>query len=342
MSFLETSGPVFHGGGLDRAMAIHGGNRGEWLDLSTGINPRPWPLRAVSPDAWQRLPDAAAHAWLLSVARNYYKVPEAFAVVAAPGTQALIEALPRLLQGSTATIIAPQAGTYREHAHCAAKAGRSVAEALEPAAVAEDETFAVAVHPNNPDAMFHDKAQIEKLSDRIRRKDGRLIIDEAFCDTDPDKSFVPHMVRNMVILKSFGKFFGLAGVRLGFAICDRQLAARITDWFGPWALNGPALEIGAAALADKEWTATTRLWLAARSRALAEMLQDQGLEIVGVNGLFVLAHHERAQGLCESLQRSRILARPFPDRDGLVRFGLCAEDAQLRRLRSAIQQFLRR
>ncbi len=132
-------------------------------------------------------------------------------------------------------------------------------EVLEPAAVAEDETFAVAVHPNNPDAMFHDKAQIEKLADRMRRKDGRLIIDEAFCDTDPDKSFVPHMVRNMVILKSFGKFFGLAGVRLGFAICDRQLAARIADWFGPWAVSGPALEIGAAALADREWTATTRL-----------------------------------------------------------------------------------
>ncbi|MCU0790163.1 MAG: aminotransferase class I/II-fold pyridoxal phosphate-dependent enzyme, partial [Nitratireductor sp.] len=229
MNFVETSGHVFHGGGLDRAMAIHGGTRADWLDLSTGINPRPWPLKPVSADAWQRLPDAAAHAWLVSVARNYYRVPEAFSIVPAPGTQALIEALPRILEGRTASIIAPRAGTYREHAHCAAKAGRAVREVEEPDQVAEDETFAVAVHPNNPDAMFHDKAQTGKLADRLRRNEGRLIIDEAFCDTDPDQSFVPHMARNMIILKSFGKFFGLAGVRLGFAICERQLGNRIAD-----------------------------------------------------------------------------------------------------------------
>jgi cobalamin biosynthetic protein CobC len=107
-------------------------------------------------------------------------------------------------------------------------------------------------------------------------------------------------------------------------------------------VSGPALEIGAAALADREWAATTRLWLAARSRAMAEMLQDNGFEIVGINGLFVLAFHERAAPMYEALQRSRILVRPFPDRAGLVRFGLCADDARIRRLRIALQQFLGR
>jgi cobalamin biosynthetic protein CobC len=342
MNVYDPPGPVFHGGALDRAMTLYGGNRADWLDLSTGINPRPWPVPPISADSWQRLPDAAAHAWLVAVARKYYRVPEGFSIVPAPGTQSLIEALPRLLGGGTATIIAPLAGTYREHANCCIKVGRSVGEALLPQDVPDNETLAIAVHPNNPDGMFHDKSQMLKLADRMRLIEGRLIIDEAFCDTDPDRSLVPHMPRNVVVLKSFGKFFGLAGLRLGFAICDRQLAGRIADYLGPWAVSGPALEIGAAALADREWAATTRQWLAARSHALAQMLQDNGMEIVGINGLFVLAWHERAGALYDALQRSRILVRPFPDRDGLVRFGLAADDQQMRRLRTALQIFFRR
>jgi cobalamin biosynthesis protein CobC len=347
MNVHEPPGPVFHGGGLDRAMTLHGGNRADWLDLSTGINPRPWPAPPVSADSWQRLPDAAAHAWLVAVARKYYRVPEGFSVVPAPGTQSLIEALPKLLDGSTATIIAPQAGTYREHANCCAKAGRTVGGALSPYDVPQDETLAIAVHPNNPDGYFHDKAAMLKLADKMRLGngrlgEGRLIIDEAFCDTDPDSSFVPHMPRNVIVLKSFGKFFGLAGLRLGFAICERQMAGRIADHLGPWAVSGPALEIGAAALADRQWAAATRHWLAARSQAMAEMLRDNGMEIVGANGLFVLAWHERAAPLHDALQRSRILVRPFPDREGLVRFGLVADDAQMRRLRTALQSFFKR
>jgi cobalamin biosynthetic protein CobC len=342
MNVFEPAGPVFHGGGLDRAMTLHGGSRADWLDLSTGINPRPWPVPPLSADSWQRLPDAAAQAWLVAVARKYYRVPEGFSVVPAPGTQSLIEVLPRMLGGSTATIIAPQAGTYREHANCCAKAGRTVGEALLPQDVPADETLAIAVHPNNPDGLFHDKAQMLKLADRMRPMEGWLIIDEAFCDTDPDRSLVPHMPRNAIVLRSFGKFFGLAGLRLGFAICERQLAGRIADHLGPWAVSGPALEIGAAALADRQWAAATRHWLVARSHALAEMLQDNGMEIAGIHGLFVLAWHERAGALYEALQRARILIRPFPDREGLVRFGIVPDDAQMRRLRSALQTFFRR
>ena len=115
-----------HGGGLDRAMALHGGRREDWLDLSTGINPVPWPVPELSVDSWHRLPDSGAEARLLAAARRAYDVPDSLEIVAAPGTQALIQALPRLLAGDTATILCGEAGTYGEHEHCCETAGRRV------------------------------------------------------------------------------------------------------------------------------------------------------------------------------------------------------------------------
>ena len=330
--------PVFHGGGLDRAVTLWGGHRSEWLDLSTGINPRAWPVPPVSAEAWQRLPDHAAIAWLGSVARKYYEVPPGMTIVPAPGTQALIEALPRLLPGMTATILAPPVGTYREHAHCAAKAGRKVREAAGFSDVLIDETLVTVVNPNNPDGSFWGRSTLLALASRLQLREGFLIVDEAFCDTAPRESIVAELPRNAIVLRSFGKFFGLAGLRLGFAICDRAIAARIADHFGPWAVSGPAIEIGVKALSDDPWIGQTRAWLDSQSQALADLLAKSGLYIDGRHPLFLLVRHPRAIHIHDGLARSKILVRHFPDREGLLRFGIPASAADLDRLNAALQR----
>lgn len=328
--------PVVHGGALDRAITIFGGHRSEWLDLSTGINPRAWPVAKVSAEAWQRLPDQAATAWLGSVARKYYEIPPGISVVAAPGTQALIELLPRMLPGNTATILAPAVGTYREHAHCAAKAGRKVNEATGLSAIPGDETLVTAVSPNNPDGSYWGRNTLLSLASGLRQRGGILVVDEAFCDTNPRESIVPDMPHNAIVLRSFGKFFGLAGLRLGFAICERSLAGEIAEWLGPWAVSGPALEIGANALSDSKWIAETRQWLERQSQALAEMLAEVGLVVDGRHPLFLLARHPRSAHIHDGLCRARILVRSFPDRDGLLRFGIPGSAADLDRLKAAL------
>ncbi len=339
MNRQTVAGPVYHGGALDRAIAQHGGERHEWLDLSTGINPHAWPVPTLTGDAWNRLPDSGSMDRLIEAARQYYGVPERLAIVATPGTQALIEVLPRILAGTTATIVAPQSGTYREHAHCAAKAGREVRDVPVPGAVPHGETMATLVHPNNPDGTFWPRTDVLSLALRLEGNGGHLVIDEAFCDTDPDRSFVGVLPDNAIALKSFGKFFGLAGVRLGFAIATPELANRISEWFGPWAVGGPALEIGNAALRDEDWSAQMRVQLAQESLALAQMLEHCGLRIAGRNGLFVLARHRDATGIAQKLMAMRILVRRFPDRPELLRFGLARNGID--RLSSALEKIMR-
>ncbi len=331
--------PIYHGGALDRAMAVHGGDRQDWLDISTGINPTSFPVAPVSQDAWCRLPDSAALARLLAAARQFYGVPKHLDIVATPGTQALIEALPRLLDGGTASIVSPPSGTYREHAHCAAKTGRIVREVSTPDGVLDDETLAVLVHPNNPDGTFWPEHETNDLASLLQRNAGHLVIDEAFCDTDPTRSFVANLPENAIVLKSFGKFFGLAGVRLGFAICRPEMAAGIANWFGPWAVSGPALEIGTAALSNVEWGAQMRERLAQQSSMLAELLEDCGFEIAGKNGLFVLARHRDATRIAQELMQAKILVRPFPDRPHLLRFGLSGNGNE--RLASTLKLIVR-
>lgn len=326
---------IEHGGALDRAMARHGGCREDWLDLSTGINPVPYPLPGIEKEAWHRLPDRNAEGRLIAAARRVFGVPDGLEVVAAPGTQALIQTLPRLLPGRTATVIAGEHGTYGEHAHCCAAAGRPLRVAASPDAVAEGETLAIIVRPNNPDGHVWPREALTGLAGRLR--DGVVIVDEAFCDATPEASMVS-AADNIVVLKSFGKFFGLAGLRLGFAICAPEIAGRIREWLGPWAVSGPALMIGAAALADEAWVEATRRRLESDSGKLAKLLEVNHFQVLGRNGLFVLARHEKASAIAEALAERHILVRAFSDRPGLLRFGLCGDDGELERLGLALKE----
>ena len=325
-----------HGGALDAAISRHGGSRESWLDLSTGINPRGWPVPQLNEEIWRALPDEGAMNTLLEAARRYYSVPSGFEIVAAPGTQALVQQLPKVIPGHRTVIVEGLAGTYGEHRYRNEFAGREVATTNNPDDVSEDCELVVIVHPNNPDGRVWESEAICLLADRIARKGGILVVDEAFCDTTPDASMVSDLHDNMVVLKSLGKFFGLAGLRLGFAVAKEPQADRLREALGPWAVSGPALAVGAAALGDEVWIAQMRKWLGAQSILQSNLLREAGLPIVGQNPLFLLVESTRAAAISETLAMHYILVRQFADRPKLLRFGL-ADDEGIRRLETALE-----
>lgn len=287
-----------HGGGIDAAAARFGGARTDWLDLSTGINPRAYPLPAFAPDAWTALPDHAAFARLKAAARAFWHVPDGAAVLAAPGASALIARMPAVLQGARVHIPQP---TYNEHARAFAAQGWSVTDH------APDAT--VVVHPNNPDGRRH------------AVPDTRFaVIDESFCDVTPAETLIAQSTRpGVLILKSFGKFWGLAGLRLGFLIGDADLVARMESLIGPWAVSGPALTAGTMALNDPAWADATRARLAKDAARLDALT---GWAVVGGTSLFRLYDVGDAVGMQAHLAKHHIWTRIFPWSDRLIRLGL--------------------
>ncbi len=295
-----------HGGNLDAAMARHGGTRADWIDLSTGINPVPWPLPPFDPRDWTALPDRVAQDRLVAAARVFWGVPDRADVLAAPGASALIAAMPRLAAPGRVRIDAP---TYNEHE------AAFVAEGWTP--VREGKADArVLVHPNNPDGRLYTEADANAAF---------CVIDESFCDVMPDRSLVRLTARpGIVVLKSFGKFWGLAGLRLGFAIARPETIAQLRAMLGPWAVSGPALRIGAAALSDPGWAQATRARLAADARRLDRVLSAAGAQVLGGTDLFRLARVADAAAWQDRLAQARIWTRIFPHDPGLIRLGLPA------------------
>lgn len=321
---------IAHGGALDRAIAEFGGQKAHWLDLSTGINPNPYPVPVVPEDIWHRLPDEALLENCLAAAHAYYNVPKGMCIVAAPGTQALIELLPDIIESDTASILSP---TYSEHAHCWAKAGKHV-EAVANINDAKSKALVV-VNPNNPNGKIYSPEVLQQHG-------GPLIVDEAFGDVAPELCFAPHLGSDTIVLKSFGKFFGLAGLRLGFAIAPQAVADQIEEKLGPWAVAGPALFIGAQALLDKAWIESTRRQLSAQRISLQEMLTAKGFTIVGATDLFVTTSHSDSANIAKSLAKNHILVRSFDYAPDWIRFGLPNNDAAFARLEDALTHATKR
>lgn len=314
-----------HGGALDRAIARFGGARGDWIDLSTGINPWPYPVPAIDMQAWTRLPDETALTRLAGASRGFYGAPVDAPLCVAPGSQALIQLLPRLIPSTSVAVAGP---TYAEHARCWALAGHQVAMADDG-----DATILVLVNPNNPDGRVWPPARLLALAESQAARGGLLVVDEAFAEVVPGASLVPHAgMPGLVILRSFGKFFGLAGLRLGFAFGPADLIDRLNAAFGPWALGGPALEIGRIALSDDAWATATRDRLESAAAGLDKVLCAGGLEPVGGTDLFRLARIADAAALADRLGQHHILVRRFADRHDLLRFGLPPDEAALQRL----------
>ncbi|KIC12439.1 alpha-ribazole phosphatase [Leisingera sp. ANG-M1] len=300
--------PRDHGGNLSAAMAEFGGARSGWMDLSTGINPHPYPLPEFTAADWNALPDAAALAELEQAARAFWNIPDQAALLAAPGASALIAAIPALADPRWVQITKP---TYNEHA--AAFEARGWIIRVDGPAEAR-----VAVHPNNPDGRMWREDQLNAPL---------TVIDESFCDVCPGESLIRMAARpGVVVLKSFGKFWGLAGMRLGFAIGDPKLISELSSWQGPWAVSGPALRTGVLALRDQAWAETTRARLAQDAARLDKIVLAKGASLAGGTDLFRLYNVDDAAAWQRKLARHQIWSRIFPYSKTYLRLGLPPAD----------------
>ncbi len=263
-----------------------------------------------------------------------YGAPSAAHVVAAPGTQILLPRVMALRAPGRARVLGP---TYAEHARAAALAGHRVEEVAEPDAL-RDADLASVVNPNNPDGRLMSREALIDLADALDHRGGLLVVDEAFMDAMADGPTLAADVErpNLVVLRSFGKFFGLAGVRLGFALAHPEIARRLADGLAPWAVSGPALELGLRALGDAGWQDATRRRLAEDAQRLDAILAGACLAVQGGTTLFRFATHPRARDLAAWLGARGILVRTFSWSDIVMRFGLPGTEGEWRRLEAAL------
>ena len=312
-----------HGGNLDLAQQRFGGRAEDWIDLSTGINRLPYPVGEVSARAWSALPSRAEIDALHQAARHAYRTSAP--IVAMGGAQAVIQMLPQLAPPGCARILAP---TYNEYAGVLAAAGWDVQEVADLDAVAGAD-LAVVVNPNNPDGRCHAPKDLLALLPRV----GHLVIDESFADTVPQLSLASDADRQgLLILRSFGKFYGLAGLRLGFAIGNAADVARLAAMAGPWPVSGAAIAIGGRALRDDVWAEATSARLVRDCVRLDEMMQAQGWRLVGGASLFRLYETPDAIAAQEKLARGRIWSRVFAQRPTWLRLGLPGSEAEWTRV----------
>ena len=312
-----------HGGSLGRARALFPEAPLPLLDLSTGINPHSYPLFDLPATALTRLPEEARARDLAAAAARAYGAPSADHVVSAAGTQILLPQIYSLIAPGRAAILGP---TYAEHVRAASLCGHNASEVDEFGALAAAD-LAIVVNPNNPDGRIVSRSALLDLAAELRRKGGLLVVDEAFMDVGPQAQSVCRDVAEggIVVLRSFGKFFGLAGVRLGFAVASPHIVRRVDAEFGPWAVSGPALEYGIRALGDTAWIEGMRAFLGGEAARLDALLQACGMPADGGTSLFRHVTHPEAQRMFTSLGRQGIFVRSFADRPNVLRFGLPGE-----------------
>lgn len=326
-----------HGGDIGWAIRRYGIAERDWLDLSTGINPRPWPIAAglsFSDLGVERLPGADQLERLLLSARTFYAVPGEVAIAAAPGSEIIIRCLPRLVHGRSALV----STSYGSYAEAWGHSGHALTEADSAAAAGCDpEASIIVLNPNNPDGRTVPPDALLSIA-RSRTGGALMVIDEAFADAEHSVSMVPHLSAGdpVLVLKSFGKFFGLPGLRLGFAIGPEPVVSRLAASLGDWPVSTAALAIGSRALADSAWQADARRWLAAQAEKLDDVLRTAGLQVIGGTRLFRLVLHADAAGLHGRLAREAIWTRIWAEPGDLIRFGLPPDEAGLRRLGEAL------
>lgn len=325
MSALE------HGGRVQAAARQYGRPSADWLDLSTGINPCAYPPPEVPHRVWNRLPEDDDA--LLPAAREYYGVSELLAV---PGTQAAIQRLPGLRPPCRVGVLTP---LYGEHAHAWRAAGHAVTElpVLTPA-TARGLDVLVLANPSNPTGQVFTSELITDLRAALA-PGGWLVADEAFMDPTPARSLLAcgadAMAPGLVVLRSVGKFFGLAGARVGFVAGDATVLSALDAALGPWSVAGPSRYGAARALADPAWQAQTRARLVQDGARLAALLTHHALRPAGGCALFAYVLTPRAGAVHRALARQGVLTRCF-DEPPALRFGLPGAEADWQRLDRAL------
>ena len=311
-----------HGGNLDEARAAWG--QGDWIDLSTGINRQPYPLPSLPPEAWTDLPAASAQAALLGAAATAFGTAAPGLAVA--GAQAAIQMIPLLGTPGLARVLAP---TYNEHAACLRQAGWRVEEVgrLEALSGAD---LAIVVNPNNPDGRHHRGETLRRLSV------GMLVVDESFADPAPGESLVAEASDRLLVLRSFGKFWGLAGLRLGFVYAGGDVIRRLSALAGPWPVSGPALEVGRIALGDRDWRERTIRRLSGEAARLDRLARGAGWTLAGGTHLFRLYETPDARQAQAALAQHHVWTRRFPYSDTWLRLGLPGNEGEWQRLEAAL------
>lgn len=326
-----------HGGRLRAAAQHYGIPLSDWLDLSTGIAPEPWPVPSIPLDAWARLPEEDDG--LAEAACACYGAAQALPVA---GSQAAIQALPALFAPGQVGVLEP---SYAEHAQAWQRAGHRLIRlaAGEIEARLDELDVLVLANPNNPTGERFELSRLLDWQARLARRGGCLLVDEAFMDSTPEDSLAAHSHRpGLVVLRSFGKFFGLAGVRLGFVLAEPALLARLHGRLGPWTVSGPARTLGrqALGLASSAARAQRAGQLQAAGQRLAGLLSAQGLAPDGGTALFQWVRTPEAMRLHDFLARQGILVRLF-ETPASLRFGLPASEGGWQRLAQALADPLR-
>ena len=320
-----------HGGKLRQAAARYGIPLDDWLDLSTGINPNGWPVPEIPSACWARLPEDDDG--LEQAARSYYGAEQLLPVA---GSQAAIQALPRLRPHSRVAVLDPG---YAEHAYAWRNAGHDevtavAAERLDE--VVQDSDVLLLIHPNNPTGA---RFSVERLLDwhaRLAARGGWLVVDEAFMDVTPERSLCAYSARpGLIVLRSLGKFFGLAGTRVGFVCAQAALLAQLHGLLGPWSVSAPARWVATSALADRAWQDAARQRLVTDGARLQALLIQHGLSSDGGCALFQWVRAPGAQDLHEALARQGILTRLFIKSSSL-RIGLPGDEIAWTRLNAAL------
>ncbi|MDR2613722.1 MAG: threonine-phosphate decarboxylase CobD [Candidatus Accumulibacter sp.] len=326
-----------HGGRLRRAARDYGIPLADWLDLSTGINPDMYPVPAIDPLAWQRLPEDDDG--LEAVAATYYGNDR---LLALPGSQAAIQSLPRLFEPMAVACVSP---LYGEHPHAWERAGHKIRRVPSlRRALAAATPIVLLCNPNNPTAECVPRDALLDAAEALRQRGGHLIVDEAFGDAVPENTLAALAGRDvapkLIVLRSLGKFFGLAGARVGFVFAAAGILERLRETLGPWSIAHPSRSVARQALADTAWQSAARERLAAASQRLAEKLAPLGA--VRRTALFCAVGGKDAPlpvaALAEHFAHRAILVRRF-DPHGLLRFGLPGSEVEWQRLEAAVSEW---
>ena len=328
---------LHHGGRLNAAVKQWGIPLEDWLDLSTGINPLGWPVPAVPAAVWQRLPEPDDG--LAEQVVQWAGAPASAGCLPVPGTQAAIMALPSLRPPCRVGIPVPG---YQEHGFWWQKHGHQVAPIPvdQMRGVREDWLdhldVLVCINPNNPDGQLISRDQLARWHQQLTERDGWLVVDEAFLTGQDSQSMAPLAGQaGLVVMRSLGKFFGLAGLRAGAVLADASLAGDLSNALGPWAVSGPARYLMGRALADDAWQQATAERLKRDSQRLHQLLAQAGLPESTGTSLFRYVRTDKAAMIADGLAAEGILVRRF-DQPSAIRFGLPGSESQWSKLEGAL------
>lgn len=325
---------LIHGGQLEQIAKQYKIPPTDWLDLSTGIAPTSYPIPHIPLSAWQNLPQE--NAGLFNSAKQYYQCSE---LVITNGSQAIIKSLPELYRQKNPNgqdVYLPERG-YKEHAHAWKIAGYHLhfyQELLPEISELKPNSVLVIINPNNPTGKFFDRNVISKYHATLKQLNGLLVIDEAFMDVMPNEQSYCSQVNDShsLVLRSFGKFFGLAGIRIGFLVADNAWCQTFKALLGPWQVNGPAQIIAQHALSNKLWKEkqkdTLHLLRKVQEKLFLQVLPNDLLVDIKGCDLFIALHFNHpdiAKNLYHLLCKQGVYCRLADEQDTL-RFGITTEE----------------